>query len=455
MAVTYSDATQIAALNAATAATNGNKSLAYLTAWRDAIGTNPLITIRREGSIVWSGGFTGTLTISGSTLTIPANLTQEFIVAADIDTGTWTYTIANRTNLSVYITVGLTKTGGGGEMILSGDLLADGSLTTQAVIITSPPLDTGGGGGGSGGAFPTVTDSRMFAWVDPAIPWAQTPQQRGANASTYPYMQVNNVWVNPRPITEFPEPGVLAQSRDPGNPAPAGEYTIARVTHPTNAAKLAHLHRIDSRYLDWRGTERSQYLCYAVTDEITYWVAFSIRMESDFTIDPTNASVGLGITIFDLHESGGGYNRSPIELMWSTTSDSLTFRIFGQYTVGAGKKQTDLWTSETISLPSAWQHFVVRFKVGRFLSSGAFVQAWRAIGSGSLTQIVNKTATSADPFGYVGMDENACFLKLGAYRWDLDTRKTLYATGMYAFRDEPGTPTIDANAMHALLMSKQ
>jgi hypothetical protein len=178
-------------------------------------------------------------------------------------------------------------------------------------------------------------------------------------------------------------------------------------------------------------------------------------MDSDFTTDPTNTSVGLGITIFDLHESGGGYNRSPIELMWSTTSDSLTFRIWGQYTSGAAKDSTDLWTSETISLPSAWQHFVIRFKVSRSLASGPFVQLWRAIGTGALTQVVNKTATADEPFGYVGMDPNSCFLKLGVYRWDLDTRKTMWATGMYAFRDEPGTPTITADAMHSLLLDRQ
>lgn len=443
------DALAVAATAAANAAADGSKNNAYLTYIQGQIGSNFVMKLIRDDVPVWQGTASGSLTINGSRFVLPTTVTQNSITASVIGSGQWILRTENSTDPTKYIATGVTPTDGIGPFRLTADLEADGTITLGSLLLNSPSFDTVV-------SYPGVSDSRRFAWIDPAYTWASTPTMVGTGASTYPYMQINNVWTNPRPITEFPEPGVLAESRDPGNPAPAGEYTIARVTHPDNPAKMAILHRIDSRYLAYGTTERSQMSTYAVRDNTTYWIAFSFRPGSDMAV-ATPTAPGEGLNILDVHTSqpsGSIYGRQPIETFWSG-GNRIRFDHYGQYTETdppTAAARVISWTSDPLSV-NVWYHLIYRFRVAKSFAGNPLFQAWFATGSGALTEVV-PTRTDI-MMGYYDMLDNACFPKMGPYRWVLDSRRTMHTVGMYIFRDGAGSPPVDQTTLHALLLDKQ
>lgn len=137
-ALMFSGVAQVAALAAADAAVAGSKKLAYSLSWRNSIGTNPALLARRNGTTVWQAAVNGTLTVSGNNLVIPSTVAQLLISSADITTGTWTLTIANGSDSSIFITVSLSAPGGSGYAKFSSNLSATGTVTIGSVTIYAP-----------------------------------------------------------------------------------------------------------------------------------------------------------------------------------------------------------------------------------------------------------------------------------------------------------------------------
>ncbi len=440
------DALAVGATAAANAAANGAKNAAYLTYLQGQIGSNYVLKLVRDDVVVWQATASGSLPVSGSRFVLPTSVTQNSIAAADIDSGQWVLRTEHATDgATKYIATGVTPTGGIGPFLLSDDLATDGSVSLGSLLLNSPSFDTV--------ASLTASDPRRFVWVDPNDTFANTPLLAGAGAATTisPYLQFNEnpLYKVPNTLRTLVEPGIPAESRA-GQTAPPGEYTFERVANPDNPLRMAHMHRIDSRYLEWGGTMRSQYWAPSLLDATTYWAAFSFRPGTDMG-SATPTAPGEGLNIWDVHTSGGSYGRQPIEVFWAN-GNSLRLEHFGQYTVGQPQVRTISWTSSSLAV-NTWYHLIMRFRVTKTMADGPLIQAWFAVGNGGLTQVVNRSDIM---MGFHDMNTNQCYPKLGLYRWVFDVRRTSHYTGMYVFRENPlDATTLNENTLYALLLSKQ
>lgn len=440
MTIEYSELAQAVALEAAAAASDGNKELAYSTSWRDQLGANPLLVARRNDTVVWRGAVPGLLPIVGRTLSIPATAVQSDIAAADIDTGSWTLSVQRASDPidspAVYQRVTLTKAGSGGEATLTDDLVDGGSVAVSPILINPPTLDTVGVA-----EWPTVNDSRRFAWVDPGETFASVRDNVGAHA-LYPWSQFSNsYWGYTKPLRGIPEPGLPSGY--------ASEYYIERVADPGGSGKTVFRHRIDPNYEPLANTLRSQYLVPYLTDDTGYWIAWSVRMNSDCANVPSQAGTeGDGINLFDLHATGGSQIQSPLNCYYTASSDTFYFERRGFIN---GTLIASGWQSPVAPGFNVWHHFVFRVRLSRTSSANCLLQAWWAVGSGSKTQIFDM---SGSMFGFSDMDPNTIFPKIGVYRWARDVRVTTHGNGLVIFRDEPGTPSITADGLLALLRSR-
>ncbi len=141
MSANVSTAALTAAIAAANAAAIGSQDAAYLDSLISAIGANYKRVLRRDGSTVWTGTASGSLTRTGSTLNIAA-ITANASADADIDTGTWTHRIEKASDATVYIESEVGPTGSGKPGILSNDLVSGASATLSAATMSGPGFDT-------------------------------------------------------------------------------------------------------------------------------------------------------------------------------------------------------------------------------------------------------------------------------------------------------------------------
>lgn len=442
MAITYSDATQRDAMAAATAAPNGGKRIAYLTVWRDALGSAPLLTLRREGVIVWSGGPAAALTLTDSALVMPLPVAQESIDDADIDTGAWTLTIANRANPSaVFITVTLTKTGGGGEALLSSDLVAGGTVDVGVIAITGPSLD-------SATATITKSDPRTVMWIDPNLTFAANTKPASGSSV---YVQLTDAFKG-RLYTSLPEPGVIGSGSD---------YLFARVADPDDGTKKSLFHQVRSTFPTWSGTYRSAYNSGADTveglkDGAVYWCCYEFKVSASMVT--TAQPAGL----FDIHHNNWDksteydrptfFGRAPIQILLQTDS-KYRIDVFGNYDVGAlaGTAKTEIvHTSPTLAAGDTHQ-FVFRFRVGRSWADQPFLQVWRRINGGATSQIVNRSDIE---LSYYDVPKDTHYLKPGLYQWvSSPSTMTMHTKGFQAFREAAGTPEIVPDVLFNLMDS--
>lgn len=144
MTITVSGSEQTAALAAASSAAEGSKNTAYCQSIANAIGAGYKIVARRDSIIVLSMTMTGSLSVNSYGLVVgtsPASV--DTLLAADIDSGTWTLSIEKGADPAVYISGSLARSGG--DFNLSADL--DPALAvgfSAPIVLRAPSLDSVG-----------------------------------------------------------------------------------------------------------------------------------------------------------------------------------------------------------------------------------------------------------------------------------------------------------------------
>ena len=141
MTAIYSATEQTAAIAAADAAADGSKRSAFLTSWQTAIGSNAKVVLYRDGTPVYTGTLTGTLTITDNAFVIET-ASQSSISAADIDTGAWELRIENAADAAIYFGCTVTRAGGTDVASLDDDLEGSDTLDIGTLTFNAPPLDT-------------------------------------------------------------------------------------------------------------------------------------------------------------------------------------------------------------------------------------------------------------------------------------------------------------------------
>lgn len=455
MAVTVSTALQIAAYDAAQAASDGTRNLTYMQTVQAALGSGYRRVLRRDGVSVWAATQSGLIPLQGTQFVTPAAHVQSLIAAADIDTGTWTHRFENVGDGNVYVECDVTPVGGGGTMTLSADLVAAGTVTLSVSTISSPSFDF------SAAAFPLPSDSRTIAYLDPSLPWAaQNPAVSGGYGGDL-WPQFNNSWFvgaanNPptsgNRVAQIPEAGLVYSTIT----------VIDRLADPADAAKQAFLHRLHPSVPTFAGnTARSAYL---TPDYLPYdtdlWIAFAIRF---------SGWPGKTTTFFDVHDVSGQpmpgnpsrvspHTQSPVQC-WITSDGKCTWGVNGSYlpnytaaqTTNSLQTPTDA-VSAGSGTASGWHRYVLQFHAARSQSGGPFCRIWRQIDAGAETLLHD---ISGVPVGYYDTPTDRLFAKLGLYQFELPaTDFTAHSKGLYVFRGETGAPVLSSAGLFAMLRTK-
>jgi hypothetical protein len=139
------DATLTAAIAAATAAANGFKNVAYLNAALTPLGSNVRAIVYRTNAgidtAVYSGTYTGGITVSNSQIQLPTDWTQVSLAPADIDSGIWWLRLENVADTTKYLQGVVTNLTGAGPVRISKDFEAGDRLTWSSVSFASPSFD--------------------------------------------------------------------------------------------------------------------------------------------------------------------------------------------------------------------------------------------------------------------------------------------------------------------------
>lgn len=420
MAFLYSANEQAAAMAAANAAADGEKEATYLSHWQTALGINPTLNLYRNASLIWSASVIGSLPIDSASFVVPVNPVVQSIIDGDIDTGDWEFRIENAGNAGVYIGADVTKTGDTDVLALSDDVDDETSMVVGEIAFVAPTLDTET-------QVISRNDSRVHMWMDPNYTFAN--QLHGYRLQISDALSGSTVW-------SVSEPGVIGSG---------STYTLSRVTSPYSDG-TAFLHRIDPAFPLWGSTQRSQYLQLTrLLDNTVYWLGYEFSIESNWA---TEAHFTLG----DIHHSGGLGPRAPINI-GGITGASLGWQVYvaGNYTAADGNATVPtLYTNSSLSAGDRVR-LVIRFRVARSWAGAPFIQVWQQVNAGSETQVVDRSDVA---IGYVDMNANDCYVKMGLYG-SVSTYpvRTTYTKGVVVLREASGTPTITAAEMFNLVRS--
>lgn len=130
-----------AAIAAATSALDGAKDAAYIDSLIGAIGSGYRRVLRRNGTTVWQGTASGSLSRTGTQMNVAA-VTANASANADIGSGTWTHRIENAGNAAIFIESAVGASGSGLPGILSASLVSGSSATASAGTMNGPGFDT-------------------------------------------------------------------------------------------------------------------------------------------------------------------------------------------------------------------------------------------------------------------------------------------------------------------------
>jgi hypothetical protein len=297
------------------------------------------------------------------------------------------------------------------------------------------------------GAPLAPTDPRVVAWIDPGKPLESYPKNR-LSLQAGQDSEGKNV---ERDITLLADPGY----RDPIT----GEPTVVRSTDPDRPEGKAFRHRIlqgmsyrqDSSYRSARASIMSSWGANSplvLHDGIPYWAAFALYIGSDHPFDGS----GDHISILSLGHSVGSKNVQSMNKLDLRKDGKLRLWVQSNSVLN-GTDATR--TGSTFDFPvqkGVWNYFVIQWKYEWDEAKGPYTKVWRAVDKGSAVQLVDTTIPNA-------FRESAGFhpWKFGLYMWDINKgwgsspTRTIYTKGLYIFKDEPGSPTLDVSALLSLL----
>ncbi len=302
---------------------------------------------------------------------------------------------------------------------------------------------------GNAAAPPGPTDPRVVAWIDPGksldgYPKSRLSLQAGRDS------EGKNV---ERDLTMFADPGY----RDPNT----GEFTLARAADPERPEGKAFRHKIlqgmsyrqDSTYQSARASIMSAWSANSpllLHDDVPYWAAFALYVGNDHPLDGS----GDHISILSLGHSVSSKNVQSMNKLDLRKDGKLRFWVQSNPVLD-GEDATR--AGSTLDIPvqkGVWNYFVIQWKYEWDQAKAPYTRMWRAVGNSSPVQIVDTTIPNAfrESAGYHPW-------KFGLYMWDVNKgwgtspTRTLYTKGLYIFKDEPGTPTLDVSSLLSLLRS--
>lgn len=124
---------------AAAAAAPGGEDAAFMAHIQSGISSSWKRQLLRNDTVVFEGTGSGLIPYSGRVFTVPG-VTKSSITSADIDTGEWVHRIVNASDATKAISNLVTKTGGAGPGLLSGDLVSPNDVTWGTFTVIGPVL---------------------------------------------------------------------------------------------------------------------------------------------------------------------------------------------------------------------------------------------------------------------------------------------------------------------------
>lgn len=216
MAVTATAGLLAAAVAAAGAVSDGAKNAAFAGAISSGIGSGYKIVARRNGIVVLDMTMSGSLGVSSAGISLPDSYASlSTLLAADIDSGTWTLRIEKASDSAVYLegTIGRSGT----DFILSDDLDPALGIALSGVFL-QVVLDTPVGG----------------SWIDVGLSDMRKVGWSGSYATSYAAND-DILWGrNSRSYSSQSERASLAMSHYPNS-------TAFTSTNPDFALELSYL----------------------------------------------------------------------------------------------------------------------------------------------------------------------------------------------------------------------
>ena len=170
-----------------------------------------------------------------------------------------------------------------------------------------------------------------------------------------------------------------------------------------------------------------------------------------FKPDADIATGSASVSILDVHAADGSTNGGPSPISVIAGKGGLSIIRSWNPVFYGNAPQREYYTVPFDT--TQWNYLIFNFKFHYDSSQGPFLKIWQVSGDGQLTQRVNVQG----PIGYNETPVQTA-VKFGLYRWDawggdpVQTR-TSYTKGVYLFKAGSGSPTLDQNAMLALLKS--
>jgi hypothetical protein len=256
-----------------------------------------------------------------------------------------------------------------------------------------------------------------------------------------------------RDIIAFPEPGY----RDPNT----GEFTVQRTTDPADVAKSAFRHKIlqgmsyrqGKGYQSARASIMSRWSAaspFVLRDGTPYWAAFAIYIDKDHPFDGSGDHIG----IMSFGHSVSSSNTQSMNKLDLRKDGKLRFWVRSNRVLDGTNASTEGTVHDFPIEKGVWNYLVFQWKYEWDAGKGPYTRLWLAVGGAAPVQLLNTSIANA-------FHESAGYhpWKFGLYMWDVNKgwgsspSRTIYTKGLYIFKDEPGTPTLDPTTLVALLRS--
>jgi hypothetical protein len=284
-------------------------------------------------------------------------------------------------------------------------------------------------------AAPSSSDSRKIYGVDPRVTF-----------SSYPTMRMTKIVGNSSPdIHNVPQPGWWDSY--------ISQYTSMQAADPKAGGRKAFRHKLvkgmkyrqDSGYQSARAEIQSMWGRPGnVLPHVGYWAAYAFLVDNDH---PFNGS-GDDLDILELGHPITSKNSNPSPAFYLRRNGTWDAMVGSNTVLNGGTSTRKL--SRVFSRPIAkgvWHYVIVQFKLEWDQSKSPYFRVWHAIGSGSPVQVCNTTIPN-----YYRESATYTSQKFGLYQWNVNSwgtsnTRTLYTKGLHIFKDQSGSPTLNANSM--------